>query len=521
MDEFDGALIPRIVGFSVPRPSAYYTGRSDEIGTLIKTLDERCFVALIGGAGTGKTQLALQYAVAAAGGLPNEKINVAPHPGGVYYVLGENEKQLAAELVTIASTFGHSDVDSSNLQAAVTAVIGTLRQKTKRWLLVVDNCDQPNLLCELGRIIKILSRAAKSSNQSTLADSGRIIVTSRCQDEHVWSRAPTPAWARSESGDNGSTSLSVITLRTLNSDDAHRQLVRRYFHKRVSKFDWAGVKAKFQELDPADKKALPVLIELLKRHPLAIQQCGAFVYHYNTSFSDYLMLFQDRQLPKVEAIDPELIPVHRAWELNVDRLSKTMLHLLCILSLFEGDYIPIGLFNDVVKQTEAGNEADVHKLLVQQTALLRLGGYDNPDVVSMLRVFRTFLHQTRFETVDTSRRTSTPTPKMLDQAVWALWAYADRACGKPTTTGVDAAYKGGCRAAWNHRRSSETTAGFQLLPHITSVLNYVRDAKVISSVTVHKSADLATLCAGLMMQKSNYKESQVSITSTTRSLMRR
>eukprot|EP00035_Acanthoeca_spectabilis_P017447 m.365768 g.365768 ORF g.365768 m.365768 type:complete len:1948 (-) comp16656_c0_seq30:2209-8052(-) len=502
VEQFDGASKPRIVGFSVPRPSAYYTGRSDEMATLIKTLEERGFVALVGGAGTGTTQLALQYAVAAAGGLPNEKIEVAPHPGGVYYVLAENENQLATELVTIANTFGHSDLDSSNLEAAVTAVIGALRQKTMRWLLVVDNCDEPDLLCELGRIIKILSK------QRTFPEAGRIIVTSRCRKASVWSSAPTSAWARSESGDN---SLSVIELGPLKPVDAYRQLIRRFFHKRVSLYDWAEVEADFQGLDDVDKEALPVLIEQLKRHPLAIQQCGAYVNHYKTSFSEYLKLFKDKQLPKAEGIASELIPAHRAWELNVDQLSHTckpMLRLLCILSLFESDYIPVGLFNDVVKQTKAGNEADVYAMLVQQTALLRLGGYDNPNVVSMLRVFRTFLHQTRFVTFDTSRRTSTPTPELLDAAVKALWAYADRTCGEPTKPDVDAAYNGGCRAAWNHRSSKKTTAGFQLLPHITSVLAYVRVAKVVPSMTAHKSADLATLAAGLLMQKSNYKESQ-------------
>ena len=272
----------------LPQRNRNFTGRDDLLSELHRRLtrftEPLVPVVLHGFGGVGKTQLAIEYAWRHAGDYDL-----------ICWLPAENRSLLLAGLATLGETLGLVHTDGVLVKEAVAGVIDALGSGTphRRWLLILDNADQPGAVHDL-----------------LPAGPGHVILTSR---NHQWAGL-----------------ADVLDLTMLTRAASARFLTRR---------------APALADDEATK-----LAEELGALPLALEQAGALIAETGMSGTDYLHLLAqeaDRILESDDLPSDYPVPVSAAWMLAITRLRDQMptaAALLHRLAYLASGPVPLDMF---------------------------------------------------------------------------------------------------------------------------------------------------------------------------------
>jgi len=115
-----------------PDPIEHFAGRETELAELRRQLELRGQVVLHGLGGMGKTQLAVRYV----------HLHGDDYPDGCYWLRADQATSLLGDLASLAWRLQLPERELSEQGLQIEAVLSWLRSH-RRWLLVLDNLDQP------------------------------------------------------------------------------------------------------------------------------------------------------------------------------------------------------------------------------------------------------------------------------------------------------------------------------------------------------------------------------------------
>ncbi|WP_311984621.1 FxSxx-COOH system tetratricopeptide repeat protein [Parafrankia sp. CH37] len=269
MVEFDpvsgpGRGVPTIWG-GVPQRNKNFTGRESQLTELRRRIasDEGEVTAVLphalqGLGGVGKTHLAIEYAY-----------RYQAHYDLIWWIPADQPVLVRSTLASLAPRLGLSEGGLLRIDDSVAAVLEALRRGTpyRRWLLIFDNADQPELIRGL-----------------MPHGPGHVLVTSR---NRRWQ--------------------SIVD--TIEVDVFDRRESLEFLHRRVP-----GI----AEVDANS------LAEALGDLPLALEQAGALQFETGMDVREYLQLLKDAS-SKLLAENPPADysrPVAAAWSLSVAQLRE-------------------------------------------------------------------------------------------------------------------------------------------------------------------------------------------------------
>ena len=269
----------------VPSKNPNFTGRDDLLLTLRSQLSEERLAAIVpialrGLGGVGKTQVALEYVY-----------RFAAEYDLICWVSGEVPSQLRAGLAALAPDLGIPS--GGDLDMLVTAVGDALNrgEPYRRWLLVVDNADDP------GSLMPYLPQAY-----------GHILITSRNQTWGDYARTyPVAEFTREES-------ISLIRRRGRDISEADANL----------------------------------LADRLGDLPIAVEQAAAWQAETGMTVLTYLNLL-DKQMSTLLAENPPpgyKLSIVAAWTLafeDLQTLAPEGAALVQLCAFLGPDPIPYGL----------------------------------------------------------------------------------------------------------------------------------------------------------------------------------
>lgn len=300
----------RVVGAPVAVPVGRLPievrGRED----LLRTLqDEHGLVVLAGMGGVGKSTIAAELARRL---LPERQ---------VWWVSAADTASLTAGIITVARGLG---ADEADLQVLATQagdgadrLWSLLERARSRWLLVLDNADQPELLAPPGGVVGDGTGWPRSS------DRGLVLVTSRNGERQTWGRQ-----------------ARIHAVTTLSDAEAAGVLL----DLAPGTGDPAGARSLGRRLG-----GLPLALHLAGMH------LGSGISRWTTFASYERALDLDEVGAEVLCLDPDVAragdpraAVLRTWELSLDELARRGLPqaraVLRLLSCFApGVPIPLGL----------------------------------------------------------------------------------------------------------------------------------------------------------------------------------
>ena len=279
---FPGELPPV---WNVPfHPNPFFTGRDLLLAELQARLQAPAVavrrVVLIGLGGVGKTSVAVEY--------------VYRHQADydlVWWANGEQPASLLADLAALAAQLGLA-ADASQ-EAQVVALRSWLEHQ-QRWLVVLDNVDDPRLVAEW------LPRSS----------TGQVVLTSR-------------------TGIGWEQLGSVLPVEALALDDAAGLLLGRT-----------------REAGPVAEATAATLAATLGGLPLALEQAGAYVASTGTvTLAGYAELFATRTLELLKRGQPldYQHTVATTWSLALQQLRATepvAVDLLTLMSFLAPDDLP-------------------------------------------------------------------------------------------------------------------------------------------------------------------------------------
>ncbi|WKT41991.1 Nucleoside phosphorylase domain [Fusarium oxysporum f. sp. vasinfectum] len=239
-------------------------------------------VALVGLGGIGKTQIALQLAY---------WIQKNKQDYSVFWVPALSRASFEQACMEIIDACGIPAADSDNAIESVREYLSSRR--AGKWLLVVDNADDANIV--MG------SPGAESGIYQSLpkSDEGRILFTTRYRKVAV-----------SVAGRN------VLEVPAMSREDA-----RSYFKQ-----------ALIQKMSLSDKQVIDHLLALLTHLPLAITQAAAYLNENQISLTEYLQLFENTDRDRIELLSAEFQdntrykqsqgPVATTWFISFNQIRK-------------------------------------------------------------------------------------------------------------------------------------------------------------------------------------------------------
>ncbi|KAJ4118365.1 hypothetical protein NW760_008362 [Fusarium oxysporum] len=240
-------------------------------------------VALVGLGGIGKTQIALQLAY---------WIQKNKQDYSVFWVPALSRASFEQACMEIIDACGIPAADSDNAIESVREYLSSRR--AGKWLLVVDNADDANIV--MG------SPGAESGIYQSLpkSDEGRILFTTRYRKVAV-----------SVAGRN------VLEVPAMSREDA-----RSYFKQ-----------ALIQKMSLSDKQVIDHLLALLTHLPLAITQAAAYLNENQISLTEYLQLFENTDRDRIELLSAEFQdntrykqsqgPVATTWFISFNQIRGT------------------------------------------------------------------------------------------------------------------------------------------------------------------------------------------------------
>ncbi len=298
---------PRV--WHVPSRNATFTGRNAVLQQLRDQLsgagaDPAPRQALYGLGGVGKTQLAIEYAY-----------RFMADYDAVWWISGEESELVVTGLADLAKELNLRVGENVADAAKATREALRLGEPTRRWLLVVDNVDEPSTLGDY------------------LPDGGpgHVLVTSR-----------NLAWSQN------AQSLEVDVF---SRPESIEHLLRRV--PGLSEDDADKVRGALGDL------------------PLAIEQAAAWLVETNTSVDDYLVQLEAKFTDVMTLSQPPDYPepVAKTWNVSIDQLrhrSPASVHLLEICAFFAPEPISMTLLNgdEMIRALVPYNELLSDKLVL-------------------------------------------------------------------------------------------------------------------------------------------------------------
>ncbi|QRV89036.1 kinesin light chain [Ceratobasidium sp. AG-Ba] len=283
----DGVIQPVVIdqatGYKAcPAPTPGFTGREDAINQIVACISkgdtQRCVFVLYGLGGSGKTQLALKVVQRTKGVWSD-----------VVFVDATTHETAIAALTGFAKEKNVGDSHESALR--------WLGDKQQRWLLVIDNADNPN----------VDIRRYMPSN-----DHGSIIITTRLKQY--------ASLARGEDSDH--------LVSDMKPEEAIEMLLK-------------AAKMKETDVPTTEREAAKRLLKDLGYLALAIVQAGAYIFNSGCAFTKYYEMFighhrktleRSSQLPA--KTDDYQESVYTTWHMSYELLgihAKRLLHLMAFM----------------------------------------------------------------------------------------------------------------------------------------------------------------------------------------------
>jgi tetratricopeptide (TPR) repeat protein len=284
-DESDQAGTAGVVGGPVTAPlgrlPVVVRGRK----ALLERLNEaRGLVVLVGMGGVGKTTIAAEVA------------RLVGQACLVWWVSAADAVSLTAGMVTVARQLGASQADlqaiADQARDGPDRLWALIDAAPERWLLVLDNADQPRLLAGSGGAV------ADGVGWARARVSGLVIVTSRYGDRTAWGQQ-----------------AQVVLVKVLDDLDAAQVLL----DLAPTAGDWPQAEA---------------LARRLGGLPLALHLAGAYLGSGITRkpfFSSYREMLERPSAGGVSFMSPdpgtpfaddERAAVMRTWEMSLDELTR-------------------------------------------------------------------------------------------------------------------------------------------------------------------------------------------------------
>ena len=300
--------------FDAPDRNKWFTGRQIEIESL-----ERCLAlknsdhyfrmaAICGLGGCGKTTLAAQFAWK----------HKPEYEGGVFWLSMEDEEKFGSCVNDLALRLGLM-ADSSDY--TLSKILSFISHQKKRWLMVLDNVDQPQLS---DYMVKVLSgRWKRESN-------GHMIITTRRERKEICQ------WIDLEPH-------CCVEVFSFSTQEAKNFLLTRA----------GGNNAAGQENE------LDELVVELGCLPLALEQAGAHIRSLQCPLSKYLEQYKRERLqllsehqanPSWEYESRSRLSVHTTWLLNFEyvktsKYGEIATRFVHAAAFFDPDEIYEGLIN--------------------------------------------------------------------------------------------------------------------------------------------------------------------------------
>ena len=300
--------------FDAPDQNKWFTGRQMEIESL-----ESCLAlensghyfrmaAICGLGGCGKTTLAAHFAWE----------HKPQYEGGVFWVSMEDEKKFDSCVNDLALRLGLM-ADSSDY--TLSKILSFISHQKKRWLMVLDNVDQPQLS---DYMVKVLSgRWKRESN-------GHMIITTRRERKEICQ------WMDLEPH----CCVEVFSFST--------QEAKKFLLTRAGGNNAAGQENELNEL----------VVEL-GCLPLALEQAGAHIRSLQCPLGKYLEQYKRERLqllsehqanPSWEYESRSRLSVHTTWLLNFEyvknsKYGEVATRFVHAAAFFDPDEIHEGLIN--------------------------------------------------------------------------------------------------------------------------------------------------------------------------------
>ena len=302
--------------FDAPDRNKWFTGRQVEIESL-----ERCLAlknndhyfrmaAICGLGGCGKTTLAAQFAWK----------HKSEYEGGIFWISMEDEKKFDSCVYYLALRLGLITMANSS-DYTLQQILSFISSQKKRWLMVLDNVDQPRLSDNM--LIVLFGRWKRESN-------GHMIITTRRERKEICQRMDLEPHCCVEVFSFSTPEAKMFLLTRAGGDNA------------------AGQENKLNEL----------VVEL-GCLPLALEQAGAHIRSLQCSLSKYLeqyklerlqLLSEHQANPSWEYESRSRLSVHTTWLLNFEyvknsKYGEIATRFVHAAAFFDPDEIHEGLIN--------------------------------------------------------------------------------------------------------------------------------------------------------------------------------
>ncbi|RKK62226.1 hypothetical protein BFJ66_g1033 [Fusarium oxysporum f. sp. cepae] len=321
------------------------TDRADifaHLNTLLPPKSENQSAALYGLGGSGKTQIALEYAYR----------RCRDQDWSVFWVQADNETTFTQGYKAIARAMGIGDgLDGEKLLVAVREGI----EKLPRWLLVLDNADDL-------RLFGIASRASADTPYRPGEEPTRGSTSFR--DFLPQGATGTMLWT---SRDGGIVGPLVGEKRGLFIGRMSIEEAMKLFGK------WRGEETNSEEADDARR-----LVEELQWLPLAISQAGAYLRKTSMPIREYLSRLTEgkerwRILKRTEHDRHRLgVPnsVLETWSISIERIrqdNEMAYKILHVIAYVNNQSIPFAILTAAglldAEEWEAPSREDEERVL--------------------------------------------------------------------------------------------------------------------------------------------------------------
>jgi len=296
----EAAKLPLFPIFTAPQRNPFFTGREAELEwlhTRLRTAGRAVLSqtqAISGLGGVGKTQTVLEYAHQVRGDYD-----------AVFWISAASELELRTEYAQIAARLGLPH-DAGDAEGAMRAARRWLESSPdRRWLLVFDNADDP-------QVLDVLQGWLPSSSPA-----GDILVTSRARVLEALGL------------------VSPLALATLPAAESTAFLLKRTGREQAGEVTGAAELAR--ELDGL---------------PLALEQAAAYVLDRDVPFAEYLASYRRQRLALLEQRGPQsgAYPqtVATTWLLNFRQVgmeSAAAAELLQLSAFLGAGAIPFELLS--------------------------------------------------------------------------------------------------------------------------------------------------------------------------------